>query len=702
MSLPPLVQVITANTDGLERGLNVARRGIVAMAAAAGAAAGAATVALTAMTQRGLAAVDALAKMSRSMDATSGGLRAVQIAARYAGLSVEETNTSLQSMNRELARAEDVGTPAARALRQIGLRAGDLAGLDADSRVALIADRIRDMGLSAGQASALLRDLGVRSRNMALLMIQGGDAIRSARQEVREFGLELSQEQIAAVEAANDAVARLSLVFEGLRNRLAASVAPALRAASERMAELARSEHVRVAIERLSEAFGRLAQTVLSDEFVSAAAGALEGLASGAAVAADGMVFLANNTELVTGALTALTLAWMGLARTPLGMALTVAAGAATALSIALNRSAAPAARTTEQAHAELNRVLGVFNQTGSPTAQREAVRLAEALYGQARAAVIAAEGLREMQRARLDAIAGFGTDEGPQTNPMVARVQAELDAADAALTTLRAQFEAEARTLAALRDQAFRGRAGVITPDEPPRDPPPVIPSLGTGGDVTSQLQSRLEALQQALMTETETVEAWYAESRDTLLQAHAQGLIDEETYRDAVERLEREHQGRMGQLRRDGAQDALRTIVGAGQNILNAIGQTNEGAMQAAKALGQFEALVNAYRAASQALADPTLPWFAKVAAAANVLAAGIGFANSIGSIGGGGRGGGGGGASAAQSAPAIPVQRLIVETQGSGAVSQQTLGSIIDQINDAGRRGYRIDLEYIGGRR
>jgi len=102
--------------------------------------------------------------------------------------------------------------------------------------------------------------------------------------------------------------------------------------------------------------------------------------------------------------------------------------------------------------------------------------------------------------------------------------------------------------------------------------------------------------------------------------------------------------------------------------------------------------EGTVNAYRAALQAMADPTVPFWGKAAAYASVLAAGLKGVQSIKAAGGGG---GGGGSVAAQGAVtgAQPAQdRLIV--QGIKADDIFTGQMIFDMFSkEAGLRGSPI---------
>ena len=188
--------------------------------------------ALSLAVRSGLRDVDRVAKAARTIDGTTGALRALELAAGDAGVSQSDVTNAAQRMTREIARAAREGGRGADALGRLGLEASALAEMDADERLATIADRIRELGLSSGDTMDLLRDLGVRSEEMALLMTQGGGAIRAARREVDELGLALDDQAVRQIERTNDSLQRIGLAFQAFRNRLAASVAPALESLS--------------------------------------------------------------------------------------------------------------------------------------------------------------------------------------------------------------------------------------------------------------------------------------------------------------------------------------------------------------------------------------------------------------------------------------------------------------------------------------
>ena len=195
-------------------------------------------------------------------------------------------------------------------------------------------------------------------------------------------------------------------------------------------------------------------------------------------------------------------------------------------------------------------------------------------------------------------------------------------------------------------------GEGSVETSPRPREAPPmlgePDLPATGGGGGGSR----RIEALLAELQTEREVLDAWYEESLQLLNEATDAQLEALGGRHEAEERLEAEHLER------------LRAIRDEGQGSILANAETFFGEMAAAAAMGgeklvrvqrvfaAAEALINTYRAASQVLGDPTLPWWRKVPAALSIVGAGMGFVSAIkggGKSSGGGSSAGGGGSSA-----------------------------------------------------
>lgn len=298
--------ILGADSSGLDKGLARVRAQFVAVSAAA-AAFGAA---LSAVALKAAQEIDRAAKSARRLDASVGAFRALETAAGEAGVPLSGVTNDIQNMNRELANIGISGN-ADRALGRLGLSVGDLAGLDADEKIATIADRIKALGLSAGEVTAVLRDLGVRNREMALLMIGGGDAIRKARADIEAYGLAIDEVDASAIEAANDRIGRLSYVARYAGQQLAIALVPAMGRLAQAMTDsLREGGALRGVIDGITENVVRLstwvatAATAFGVRYVGALAAARLATLSlgGALVALRGALVRTGIGALVVGA----------------------------------------------------------------------------------------------------------------------------------------------------------------------------------------------------------------------------------------------------------------------------------------------------------------------------------------------------------------------------------------------------------------
>jgi hypothetical protein len=397
---------IGAETKGLARGIGRAKALMGSLSriakvsgVAAGAAFAAASAGMVAMTRNGLEAVDAQAKMARSVDGSIDGLRALQIAGSDAGVSVGEMNSAVQMMGKRLAEAAREGSgPAADALKSLGLDARALMEMDVDARFGAIADRINDMGMSAQDAAGLMREFGVRSNEVSLALLQGSGAIRSARDEVEKYGLSMSGPMAAGVEAANDALSRVGFIFEGMRNQLAVGLAPVLQGLAANFQEAsAAGGPLQNAVAMLVSSFSDLATTILDPAFVEAATLFGVTIANAVSGLAGFMVTLAKNAEIAGTAMIALGAA-MAFFSGPIGLAIAAVAGGVFLLSTRLGQSAT-AADEAAQAEARLYAALDLVDRTNADAVASGGELIATHI-DQARAALEAAKAEYALQKA--------------------------------------------------------------------------------------------------------------------------------------------------------------------------------------------------------------------------------------------------------------------------------------------------------------
>jgi hypothetical protein len=190
-------------------------------------------------------------------------------------------------------------------------------------------------------------------------------------------------------------------------------------------------------------------------------------------------------------------------------------------------------------------------------------------------------------------------------------------------------------------------------------------------------------------------SLQEWYALQLQMLQENLDAKLITETEYMTERERLEQEHQDRMNMIRALGAQNALSVALSGGAEILGAMGAMNKKALKAQKVFAAASALIDTYQGAAKMLRAGTFGF----AAAASVIAKGLGFVAAIKGVNeGGGGGGSAGGGAAGAAAPVEKIMNMKIDVTGSDG-ARITAKAIIEAMTDMGKQGYRINPEWIG---
>lgn len=173
-------------------------------------------------------------------------------------------------------------------------------------------------------------------------------------------------------------------------------------------------------------------------------------------------------------------------------------------------------------------------------------------------------------------------------------------------------------------------------------------------------------ESLQAALDHKLMTQEQYLMRSRE----------LQHQYYSDAIGIDQSGSAQQLSQMSADFAQ--MNSLAGGGYNSL----------LQAQKTFAAGAATINAYLAASQALADPTVSFWGKFAAYAKVLAAGMGLVNGIKGSGGGGGASAATSAAGGASANSEPNREVMVKLDGPDwmvDMAEQVLTQVYKQTRD-----------------
>ena len=273
-----------ANTRlaGFATKAGIALAAMTAAAAAAG----------VAMIRSGLDTIGAQADMAASLKTSVESLQVLTLAGELAGVSLGEIEQATKKLTTRLSEAASGSGSAVGALDRLHLSARDLQALPLDERIATIQDALARLVPEAERA-AVASDLFGDKAALAFLRIDPA-TLREAAKDVRDFGVAVSATDAVQIERTGDAIAKLSLIWLGLTNRLTAAVAPALETIANALGDAARGTGVLgQAVTAVFDNLGRLTTyaatfaTVMAGRWVAglaAAALSVKGLATGLVV----------------------------------------------------------------------------------------------------------------------------------------------------------------------------------------------------------------------------------------------------------------------------------------------------------------------------------------------------------------------------------------------------------------------------------
>ena len=198
---------------------------------------GIAVAAIIALTKKGLAAVDTMAKLAQTIGTSVESIQVLRHMATLGGVSIEKMDKSMSKMSKNIGEsAMGIGT-ANDALAELGLKATDLEKMSPDVMFGVIADELNKVGSTARKASLAYDIFGRAGQELLVTMKDGSAGIAAMREKLNDLGVIIGDKQAQMVEKANDAWADIGLVWQGLQNQLAVQFAPVLTAIANKVVQ---------------------------------------------------------------------------------------------------------------------------------------------------------------------------------------------------------------------------------------------------------------------------------------------------------------------------------------------------------------------------------------------------------------------------------------------------------------------------------
>lgn len=626
---------------------------------AAAVAAGAAIIA--SLVKSGSQLVDQQAKLAKAMKTSTASIQTLQRVADMEGIPSLVGN--MEALTRRLSRAANGTGPAVKALDQLNLSAEQLLAIDADKRLELIGQRMKEL-IDPTEQQAIAFDLfDASGAKIAETINDGGSAIRKARKDLIDLGKALNDVESKKVEDANDAMESFNDIVEIVQSRLAIEFAPALKFIGDQFGDLIKRNKGFKKEIRLGFDIAIKTAAFFADALDVARIG-IKGLE----VAAAGFAAVFNNV--VSIAIKAVSKE----------LKLFIQGGVKGLNFLIEQANKLPFADIGKIGKPNLDFIDAIID-AGPASTQR----------------------LLEL-RAEFEGLIKQFSDEssGDKIRAFLGTVvQASREAVDEVKKVVQVAAAAPTGGLPTLPE-------GALAQQQPSGDDPKSQSEIDANAKFQEILQARLEILRTFLASEKDLEIAAHQERQEELKFLADQGVVTDEERRRLQEELEKEHQKNLGEIRKKGLTDLEKfnamsfknqtsKVLGELVNMTNGVAKQNKTMFEINKQAATGQAIVDGITAVMKTMSQYPFPL--SIAMAGAQAAANIAQISAIQSQ---TFGGGGAAPSLAGSTAAPPVsnvaggdgpgQNVFINLQGDN-FGRSNVEGLIDELNEAIKDGARL---------
>lgn len=186
------------------------------------------TAPLLALAKGGIDAASAMVDMADRTGMAADQVALLDYAAGQSGTSLEAVEGGVMKMQRAIATATPATDNASQAFKLMGLRLSSLKNLSPDEQLQAVADAVSSVQDPAQRAAAAMSVFG-RSGTGLIPMLED---LRRLKEEGRKLGVAPTPEELEALKAFGDVLARLTSLWKSLQMAVATAVLPVLQEAA--------------------------------------------------------------------------------------------------------------------------------------------------------------------------------------------------------------------------------------------------------------------------------------------------------------------------------------------------------------------------------------------------------------------------------------------------------------------------------------
>jgi len=177
--------------------------------------------------------LDTLGKLSDAMQVSPDFLQGLDLAATQTGSSFATAQKALGKFVRSIGEAKSGTGEGIQGLEILGVQLKDIENLSTEDQFFKIANAIKNMEDPSLKAAAAAKLFGRSGQDLINLFNQGEVGLRSFIAAQKELSGGISRDDIAQVEAANDAIDKMGRAWDGIFQQLTILLAPAVKAIAD-------------------------------------------------------------------------------------------------------------------------------------------------------------------------------------------------------------------------------------------------------------------------------------------------------------------------------------------------------------------------------------------------------------------------------------------------------------------------------------
>jgi hypothetical protein len=176
----------------------------------------------------GIRKLDELGNRAIRLNVDPTSLLVLERAAVFADSSIEELEKATVTLVKSIQAGASGSQKQIELFEKLGTTAQELMAMSMPQQLQTIAAGMADIENHTEKTAIAFEVFGKSGRNMLQLMADDGALLAQSLAEVQQYGGVFTSGELARVGAANDAWDKLLLTFDGVFNRIAADMSPAL------------------------------------------------------------------------------------------------------------------------------------------------------------------------------------------------------------------------------------------------------------------------------------------------------------------------------------------------------------------------------------------------------------------------------------------------------------------------------------------